>query len=130
MTLSVRDQEILSVNQAMLESVVSGDWVAYAKHCARDVSCFEGETNGHLVEGLPFHQYYFDLPAGDGPATPVTVTMARPHLRWLSDDAVVVSYTRLTQRLLNGEPITASCCETRVWQRLTGQWQLVHVHRS
>ena len=130
MTLSVRDQEILSVNQAMLESVVSSDWAAYAKHCAEDVSCFEGETNGHLVEGLPFHQYYFDLSAGDGPATPVTVTMARPHLRWLSDDAVVLSYTRLTQRLLNGAPITASCCETRVWQRQNGTWKQVHVHRS
>jgi len=130
MTLSVRDQEILSVNQAMLESVVSGDWGAYAKHCSNDVSCFEGETNGHLVEGLPFHQYYFELPAGDAPSTPVTVTMARPHLRWLSDDAVVLSYTRLTQRLVNGEPITASCCETRIWQRLSGQWQQVHVHRS
>ena len=130
MTLSVRDQEILNINQAMLESVVSGDWAAYAKHCSQDVSCFEGETNGHLVEGLPFHQYYFDLPAGDAPTTPVTVTMARPHLRWLSDDAVVLSYTRLTQRLVNGEPITASCCETRIWQRLSGQWQQVHVPRS
>ena len=130
MTLSVRDQEILNINQAMLESVVSGDWAAYAKHCSQDVSCFEGETNGHLVEGLPFHQYYFDLPAGDAPTTPVTVTMARPHLRWLSDDAVVLSYTRLTQRLVNGEPITASCCETRIWQRLSGQWQQVYVHRS
>ena len=130
MTLSVRDQEILSVNQAMLESVVSGDWAAYAKHCSKDVSCFEGETNGHLVEGLPFHRYYFELPAGDAPATPVTVTMARPLLRWLGDDAVVLSYTRLTQRLVNGEPITASCCETRIWQRLSGQWQQIHVHRS
>ena len=130
MTLSVRDQEILSVNQTMLESVVCGDWAAYAKHCSQELSCFEGETNGHLVEGLPFHQYYFDLPAGDAPSTPVTVTMARPHLRWLSDDAVVLSYTRLTQRLVNGEPITASCCETRIWQRLSGQWQQVHVHRS
>ncbi|MDA0964988.1 MAG: hypothetical protein O3C02_08005, partial [Cyanobacteria bacterium] len=31
----------------------------------------------------------------------VKVTMARPHLRWLSDESVVVSYTRLTQKLVN-----------------------------
>ncbi len=64
------------------------------------------------------------------PATAVTVTMARPHLRWLSDDAVVLSYTRLTQRLAGGDPITASCCETRIWHRHNGAWQQVHVHRS
>jgi calcium/calmodulin-dependent protein kinase (CaM kinase) II len=130
MATSPRDQEILSINQAMLESVASGDWAGYANFCANDLSCFEAETNGHLVEGLPFHRYYFELPAGDAPATPVTVTMARPHLRWLSDDAVVLSYTRLTQRLNGGEPVTASCCETRIWQRCNGTWQQVHVHRS
>ena len=130
MALSDRDQEILAINQAMLESVVKGDWDRYAEFCAADLSCFEAETNGHLVEGLPFHQYYFNLPAGDAPAAAVTVTMARPHLRWLSDDAVVLSYTRLTQRLSNGEPITASCCETRIWHHRNGEWQQVHVHRS
>ena len=130
MAISPRDQEILGINQAMLESVANGDWARYASFCANDLSCFEAETNGHLVEGLPFHRYYFELPAGEGPTTPVTVTMARPHLRWLSDDAVALSYTRLTQRLNSGEPITTSCCETRIWQRNNGTWQQVHVHRS
>lgn len=130
MPLSVRDQEILAVNQAMLESVASGDWTRYEAFCAEHLSCFEAETNGHLVEGLAFHKYYFELPSDGTPPTPVTVTMARPHLRWLSDDAVVLSYTRLSQRLVNGEPITASCCETRIWERSNGNWQQVHVHRS
>jgi hypothetical protein len=56
--------------------------------------------------------------------------MARPHLRWLSEDAVVLSYTRLTQALREGSAITASCCETRIWQRHQGRWLQVHVHRS
>ena len=130
MSLSPRDEEILAINQAMLESVATGDWARYASFCASDLSCFEAETNGHLVEGLPFHQYYFNLPTSDAAPTPATVTMARPHLRWLSDDAVVISYTRLTQRLNDGEPITANCCETRIWERRSGNWQQVHVHRS
>lgn len=130
MSLSPRDEEILAINQAMLESVASGDWARYASFCASDLSCFEAETNGHLVEGLPFHQYYFNLPTSDAAPTPATVTMARPHLRWLSDEAVVISYTRLTQRLNDGEPITANCCETRIWERRSGNWQQVHVHRS
>ncbi len=126
-----RDRDILSLNQAMLESVVKGDWSSYAAFCADDLSCFEAETNGVLAEGLPFHRYYFELPAdGNASPSPANVSMARPHLRWLGEDAVVLSYTRLTQRLSGGEPITASCCETRLWQRQNGTWKQVHVHRS
>ena len=131
MAFSERDLEILRLNQAMLTSVASGDWHAYSAVCADDVSCFEAESEGHLVEGLPFHRYYFELPGDSSqPAPAVNVTMARPHLRWLSDDSVVVSYTRLTQKLVNGDPVTARCCETRIWQKLGGNWKQVHVHRS
>jgi len=130
MAHSERDCEILQLNQTLLDSVVRGDWSTYADLCSDDLTCFEAETNGLLVEGLPFHRYYFELPAGNGTPSPVTVTMARPHLRWIGDDGVVLSYTRLSQRLQNGDPITASCCETRIWQRQTGRWQQVHVHRS
>jgi calcium/calmodulin-dependent protein kinase (CaM kinase) II len=60
---SPRDREILSLNQAMLESVVAGDWGTYASFCSEDLTCFEAETNGVLAQGLNFHQFYFDLPA-------------------------------------------------------------------
>lgn len=130
MAHSERDREILHLNQTLLDSVVRGDWSTYADLCSDDLTCFEAETNGLLVEGLPFHRYYFELPGSDGAPSPVTVTMARPHLRWIGDDGVVLSYTRLSQRLHNGDPITASCCETRIWHRRNGAWQQVHVHRS
>ena len=131
MAFSERDLEILRLNQAMLTSMASGDWQAYSAVCADDVSCFEAESEGLLVEGLPFHRYYFELPGDTSqPAPAVNVTMSRPHLRWLSDDSVVVSYTRLTQKLVNGDPVTARCCETRTWQKQAGSWKQVHVHRS
>ena len=115
MTISPRDQEILAINQAMLESVAAGNWEKYSQVCSTEISCFEGESEGHLVEGHAFHRYYFDLASQSQSATsPVNITMARPHLRWLSDDAVVVSYTRLTQTIHNGEPITTRCSETRI----------------
>lgn len=132
MTNSQRDQELLAINQAMLESVVQGDWATYASYCRDDLSCFEAETEGQLVEGLPFHRFYFDLPANqsNAPTPAVTVTMARPHLRWLSDDAAVLSYVRLTQKLVDGAPITSRCCETRLWQKDSHGWRQAHVHRS
>ena len=126
-----RDQQLLALNQALLESVVTGDWDSYARFCHPSLTCFEAETNGVLSEGLPFHKFYFDLPSEPSAnPSPVAVSMARPHLRWLGPDAAVLSYTRLTQKLINGEPFTLSCCETRVWQCINGTWQQVHVHRS
>ena len=92
MTISPRDQEILAINQTMLESVAAGDWENYSQVCSPKISCFEAESEGHLVEGHAFHRYYFDLASqNQSEQTLVNVTMARPHLRWLSDDAVVVS---------------------------------------
>lgn len=130
-----RDRAILSLNQHLLECVLSGDWSAYAGLCSNDLSCFEAETQGVLVEGLDFHQFYFSpTPAGNNRAQDTTpkaqVTMARPHVRWLGNDAVILSYTRLVQRLDSGEFSSSSCCETRVWQNINDQWKQVHVHRS
>ena len=111
MTSADRDREILSLNQTMLESVLRGDWDTYAELCSEELSCFEAETNGILAEGLPFHRYYFEMAAEQGSEPSLAqVSMARPHLRWLADDAVILSYTRLTQRLVAGEAVTASCC--------------------
>jgi calcium/calmodulin-dependent protein kinase (CaM kinase) II len=133
---SASDQEILALNQAMLESVARGDWNSYASYCDPTLSCFEAETNGILAEGLAFHRFYFsnedsisNVDTNEKNCS-VNVSMARPHLRWLSDAAVVLSYTRLTQRRLGDEAITNSCCETRIWQKLEGAWKQVHVHRS
>jgi calcium/calmodulin-dependent protein kinase (CaM kinase) II len=111
--------------------VACADWATYASLCTADLTCFEAETNGVLAEGLPFHKYYFDLPTDpQAKPAPVQVSMARPHIRWIGPDAAVLSYTRLTQKLSNGEPITVSCCETRVWQCIEGHWKHVHAHRS
>ena len=135
MTPSPRDQEIIAINQSMLESVVNGNWEEYSQYCDDDLSCFENETNGILVEGLPFHRFYFQSPTAQdaSPSSSVIttqVTMARPHLRWLGEDFVILSYTRLTQRQDRESAITTSCCETRVWARQSDQWKQVHVHRS
>jgi hypothetical protein len=57
MSAAPQDQEILERNQAMLDSVVRGDWSAYSGFCHSDLSCFEAETEGVLAEGLAFHRF-------------------------------------------------------------------------
>ena len=121
-------QELLALNQRLLESIMAGDWATYAELCDPSITCIEPEARGHVVEGMPFHKFYFDLGGGKGP---INTTMARPHVRLLGPDAAVLSYTRLVQKLgPDGSPITAGAEETRVWQRIGGRWKHVHFHRS
>lgn len=126
------DQDtLLNLTRCLLESIVHGDWETYSNLCDPSLTCFESEANGCLVEGLDFHQYYFDLerPSGSKPAH-VQTTLASPHVRMLGSDAAVVCYVRLTQYLAgDGSPSTRSAEETRVWHKQQDQWKLVHVHR-
>lgn len=122
------EQELLAVNQRLLESIVNQDWAVYAELCDPTITCFEAESRGQVVEGLPFHQYYFELP---GSKNKRNVTMSGAHVRVMGDSAAVLSYVRLTQFLdANGAPQTSRVEETRVWQKIGGQWKHVHFHRS
>ena len=120
-------QELLRLNQKLLDSIVKGDWKQYAELCDPTLTCFEPEAMGQLVEGLAFHQFYFQLGTT---TTPHETTMASPHVRVMGDVAVI-SHVRLNQRVLpDGSPVTRSVEETRVWQKQNGVWKYVHFHRS
>jgi calcium/calmodulin-dependent protein kinase (CaM kinase) II len=122
------EQDLLALNQQLLDSIMAADWATYSSLCDSSITCFEAEAQGHLVQGLPFHQFYFNL---GGSSSPKTVTMSQPHVRRLGDQGAVISYVRLTQYLDgNGEPQTAQIQETRVWQQINGQWKHVHAHRA
>ncbi|MGN6543493.1 MAG: DUF4440 domain-containing protein [Aureliella sp.] len=120
---------LLNLSQSLLDSIVEGNWQAYAELCDESLTCFEPEARGHVVEGLAFHQFYFDgQPAGPGKR--VNTTMASPHVRIMGDVAIVC-YTRLTQVVDAGAPpVTKAVEETRVWQKIDGKWKHVHFHRS
>jgi len=121
-------REIIAVNQRLLESILAGDWKTYEELCDPSLSAFEPEGRGQLIEGMPFHRFYFDLGGASGPKL---VTMASPHVRMLGDDAAVISYIRLVQKLdAHGAPVTVATEETRIWQRKDGRWKHVHFHRS
>lgn len=123
------ETELLELSHQLLAAVTAGDWQAYHRLVAEDLTCFEPEARGQLVEGLPFHEFYFTLPAGA--AKPVTNTMASPRVKLLSDTVALVIYVRLTQTLDDaGRPVTKPCEETRIWQKIEGRWRHVHFHRS
>jgi calcium/calmodulin-dependent protein kinase (CaM kinase) II len=120
-------QELLRLNAALLDAIARADWDAYATLCDPGLTCFEPEARGHLVEGMPFHHFYFKL---GGATAPYETTMASPHVRVMGDVAVV-SYVRLNQRVTaDSAPVTRAVEETRVWQRQAGAWKHVHFHRS
>jgi len=125
-------EEVLNLNRKLLATIAAGDWPAYRELVAPDITCFEPEAKGHLVEGLPFHEFYFKL-AGDAakPAAPATTTIATPVVKMLADDVALVAYVRLVQKLdAAGSPITVASEETRIWKRYAGGWKHVHFHRS
>ncbi len=119
--------ELLDLNRQLLEAIARGEWETYQQLCDSTLTCFEPEARGHLVKGLDFHKFYFDLGAAVGPKN---TTMASPKVR-LMGDVAIVAYVRLVQSLDDaGGPQTSSCEETRVWQRQAGRWRHVHFHRS
>lgn len=120
-------QEILNLNQKLLDTIARADWPAYVELCDPTLTCFEPEALGQLVQGMAFHEFYFKF----GPTKePFNTEMASPHVR-LMGDVAIVSYVRLNQRILaDGSPVTRAVEETRIWQRMNGQWKHVHFHRS
>jgi ketosteroid isomerase-like protein len=119
--------EILDLNKQLLDSIAKGDWETYAELCDPTITAFEPEGRGHLIRGLDFHRFYFDLGVAEGPRNS---TMASPKVRVMGEVALV-TYVRLVQYLdENSVPVTTHYEETRVWQLQQGRWRHVHFHRS
>ena len=59
----IGDDDIVALNQSLLNSIATGDYATYDLLCTHDLTCFEPETKGTLVEGKEFHKFYFDLPS-------------------------------------------------------------------
>jgi calcium/calmodulin-dependent protein kinase (CaM kinase) II len=121
-------QEIVALNQRLLEAIAAADWKTYEELCDPELTCFEPEARGHLVQGLAFHRFYFDLGASSAARN---TSVASPVVKFCGDDVAVVAYIRLTQKVSDeGQPATTATEETRIWQRQGNRWRHVHFHRS
>jgi len=122
-------EEIIEVTRRLLDSVVASDWTTYSNLCVTDLTSFEPEAEGYLVEGMQFHKHYFDLEE-QSPYSGVTTTISSPHVRVLGNVAVI-AYVRVSQKTDEaGVCVTSTSRETRVWQQVNGEWKHVHFHRS
>jgi calcium/calmodulin-dependent protein kinase (CaM kinase) II len=119
--------ELLALTQELLDAIAAGDWATYERLCAPDLTAFEPEACGQLVEGMAFHQFYFNLP---NRAHRRQTTMAASRVRVMGEVAVV-TYIRVDQTAgPDVVPQSVAFNETRVWQRQDGRWRHVHFHRS
>lgn len=120
-------EELINLTERLLASIGECDWQTYTEICDPTLTAIEPESDGLVIEGMPFHKFYFDLDSG--PPTPKNVTILGPHVRVMGDVAVV-AYSRLVQHVAENGPVTSRFHETRVWQRQDGKWRHVHFHRS
>jgi ketosteroid isomerase-like protein len=120
-------RELLQLTQRLLDSIAAADWNTYQELSDPALTAFEPEARGQLVEGLPFHQFYFQLGSSTRPRQ---TTMCSPRVR-VFDDVAVVAYVRLNQIVAaDGAPQTVASEETRIWRRTGGAWRQFHFHRS
>lgn len=135
-------RHLLDLQQQQLDAIGCGDYEAYKGLCHPQLTCFEPEAKGHLVEGMEFHKTYFKHKAG-GAAKVLCNTISSPKIQLLGGEenpaAAIVTYVRLIQVLDDaGKHATMATQETRVWERVQppwsgqpwGEWVNVHLHRS
>jgi len=96
-----------------------------------EMTAFEPEGHGALIEGLTFHKFYFDNYLNT--AGPGNSTICSPRFQLLSDIHALVTYTRVGQRVgQDGIPRERATNETRIFSKTgaNGQWICLHFHRS
>lgn len=121
------ERELLVLSQQLLDSIDRQDWETYTRLCDSSLSAYEPEGLGHLIEGMPFHHFYFKM---EGSGRPKQSTISSPQVR-LMDDVAIVTYVRLIQRVQpDGSAPSFAFEETRVWELQDDEWQHVHFHRS
>ncbi|HUG18368.1 MAG TPA: DUF4440 domain-containing protein [Planctomycetaceae bacterium] len=120
-------QHLLELTRALLTSIDEQDWETYTRLCDPQLTAFEPESSGHLVEGMPFHKFYFELPSAGRSRQS---TISAPRVQLLGDTALVTCVRLVQVAEANGTVEEKAFSETRIWQRQDGTWKHIHFHRS
>lgn len=77
---STDEATLLAINKELFDAINTKDWETYSRLCDGKLTCFEPEAEGHLVEGMDFHKFYFDL-FGKEVGSNVNITLVYPQVR-------------------------------------------------
>ncbi|XP_023319910.1 calcium/calmodulin-dependent protein kinase type II delta chain [Eurytemora carolleeae] len=128
---TARKSEIVRLTEQILDAINAGDFDTYTKLCDPNLTAFEPESIGNLVEGLDFHRFYFDHYSVLKQSKESNVTILNPNVHILGSDAASIAYIRITQTIdKQGNAHSQQSEETRIWQRREGRWVNIHFHRS
>lgn len=91
---------LLALNKALFDAINEKDWNKYEQLCDPAMTCFEPEAEGHLVEGMDFHKFYFDLFSAKAEQQQVNVTLVHPQVGcvgfdWIGLHLIVLRWARL-----------------------------------
>jgi len=128
---SARKSDIVRLTEQILDAINTGDLEMYTKFSDPNLTAFEPEALGNLVEGIQFHRFYFDNFSVLKQSRESNVTILSPHVHLLGPEAASIAYIKVTQTIdKQGNAHTQQSEETRIWHRRDGRWVNVHFHRS
>ncbi|RWS11607.1 hypothetical protein B4U79_07041, partial [Dinothrombium tinctorium] len=114
---AARKQDVIKITEQLLDAINGGDFETYTKLCDPQLTAFEPESLGNLVDGMHFHKFYFDNVLSKN-SKALNTTILNPSVYLLGEDAACIAYIRLTQYMdKSGLPRTQQSEETRVWHK-------------
>lgn len=57
---AAKKQEVIKMTEQVLDAISCGDFETYTKLCDAQLTSFEPEALGNLLDGMEFHKFYFD----------------------------------------------------------------------
>nr|QYL01390.1 CamkII [Dugesia japonica] len=126
-----KKQEILKLTENLLSSIANGNYSSFIKLVDPQITVFEPDTCGNLIEGIDYYKFLFNNVYSKRDAKSVNMSILNPTIHILGDDCASIAFVKVVQIVdKNGSVTVGRGEETRIWQRKDGKWQNIHVHKS
>lgn len=127
-----------------LQSIFDSDIETYHATTDEGLTLYEWFVTPHRIDGLPFHDFMIIEGGREDSAAialdpkPTGTSLEKPRLRFdlahyheqIYGDAAICSYTLLLSVGTDEGVDVSSYNESRVMIRESGDWKVVHVHKS
>lgn len=132
------DNEIHEFLLKHLHSIQENNISEYHETTAEDLTLYEWWVTPHRLDGIPFHEFMMTSNASRGSVfgaedkgqkAQSRLDLANLHIQRYGDTAIA-SYTLLISTALPEGMKVAAHNESRVIVKLSGDWKVVHVHKS